>query len=110
MSELKPCPFCGSDNVKSEEPLDVIYCLDCGAEMATDLGDWNTRPIEDELHARIAELEVENERLQDAWFVDETICPDGSLRPKVSTLLKRIAELEAERRWIPVSERLPEVK
>ena len=58
MRELKPCPFCGSDNVKSEEPLDVIYCLDCGAEMATDLGDWNTRPIEDALQA-------ENERLKE---------------------------------------------
>ena len=44
---------------------------------------------------RIAELVAENERLQDAWFIDETICPDGSLRPKVSTLLNRIAELEA---------------
>lgn len=42
----------------------------------------------------IAELEAENDRLQDAWFHDETICPDGSLRPKVSTLLERISELE----------------
>lgn len=49
-----------------------------------------------ELQERIAELEVENERLQDAWFRDETICPDGSLRPKVSDLLKRVTELEAE--------------
>ena len=103
--------------------------------------------LEDALHARIAELEAENDRLQDGWFRDETICPDGSLRPKVSDLLNRIAELsqavglittmkptmvmdanhpldmvrevaehvtariaelEAERRWIPVSERLPE--
>ena len=44
--------------------------------------------------SRIAELEEENNRLQDAWFRDETICPDGSLKPKVSTLLNRIAELE----------------
>jgi len=43
--------------------------------------------------ARIAELEAENDRLQDGWFRDETICPDGSLRPKVSDLLNRIAEL-----------------
>ena len=45
--------------------------MDCGAEKDTDLGEWNKRPIEDALNARIAEL-------------------------------------EAERRWIPVSERLPE--
>ena len=77
----------------------------------------------------IAELEAENDRLQSGWFRDETICPDGSLRPKVSDLLNRIAELEAEvtkhhelqdsycdriaelkaeRKWIPVSERLPD--
>ena len=48
-----------------------------------------------DLKKRIAELEAENDRLQDAWFKDETICPDGSLKPKVSTLLSRIAELEA---------------
>ena len=60
--------------------------------------------------ARIAELEADNDRLQDAWFKDETICPDGSLKPKVSTLLSRIAELEEKQRWIPVSERLPEDK
>jgi len=51
----------------------------------------------DELNARIAKLEAENDRLQDAWFLDETICPDGSPRPTVSQLLSRIAELEAER-------------
>ncbi len=46
----------------------------------------------DSLKTCIAELEAENDRLQDAWFKDETICPDGSLKPKVSTLLSRIAE------------------
>ena len=51
---------------------------------------------EAKLVARIAELEAENDRLQAGWFRDETICPDGSLRPKVSDLLNRIAELEAE--------------
>lgn len=47
------------------------------------------------LEEYIAELEAENDRLQSVWFVEETICPDGSLRPKVSALLSRIAELEA---------------
>jgi len=60
------------------------------------------------LETYIAELEEENDSLQSAWFEEETICPDGSLKPKVSTLLSRIAELEAAQRWIPVSERLPE--
>ena len=42
----------------------------------------------DALKAYIAELVVENDRLQDGWFDYETICPDGSLRPKVSDLLE----------------------
>lgn len=130
MSELKRCPFCGGKNVLSTELQDglpfIAYCQ-CGAENEAE--NWNTRPIEDALNARIAELEANNDRLQGAWFVEETICPDGSLKPKVSVLLSRIAELEAEvtkchelqdsycdriaeleaaQRWIPVSERLPE--
>ena len=51
---------------------------------------WQESP----LRTRIAELEEENDRLQAAWFVEETICPDGSLKPKASALLSRIAELE----------------
>ena len=59
MSELKPCPFCGGSNVKDEPALQVVICMDCGAEKDTDLGEWNKRPIEDALNARIAELEAE---------------------------------------------------
>ena len=106
MSELKPCPFCGSADIRTEPGINLNYCDKCSAE--ANIEHWNTRPIEDALNKRIAELEAENDRLQSGWFRDETICPDGSLRPKVSDLLNRIAELEAERRWIPVSERLPE--
>ena len=103
MSELKPCPFCGSSNTTldyyeiscPQELGTIVVCNDCGAS-ATSIVDWNTRPIEDALNARIAELEAENDRLQDAWFLDETVCPDGSLRPTVSQLLSRIAELGAE--------------
>ena len=77
MSELKPCPFCGSEQPQdSKDDGNVPYefgmsrsCNSCSA--AVNLG-WNTRPIEDALNARIAEL-------------------------------------EAERRWIPVSEGLPEL-
>jgi len=78
MDELKACPFCGSSNTTldyyeiscPQELGTIVVCNDCGAS-AKSIVDWNTRPIEDALNARIAEL-------------------------------------EAERRWIPVSERLPE--
>ena len=90
--KLKQCPFCGGTKICTEKSINLNYCDNCSAE--SNVEHWNTRPIEDELRKRIAELEAENDRLQDAWFRDETICPDGSLKPKVSTLLNRIAELE----------------
>jgi hypothetical protein len=95
---LKPCPFCGQDvHPDYDAPRYVIHQTNkkgCShGRIFMDRYGWNTRPIEDTLNARIAELEEENDRLQDGWFRDETICPDGSLRPKVSDLLNRIAEL-----------------
>ena len=88
------------------------------------------------LTARIAELEeqawnlnLENERMEEAYWIDESIAPDGTSKPSVRKLLERlekaetdlrlsddlvkaldnrIAELEEKQRWIPVSERLPE--
>lgn len=68
MSELIPCPFCGGEAELCYSEVDT-FCRKCNVIQETEM--WNTRPIEDELRARIAEL-------------------------------------EAERRWIPVSERLPE--
>ena len=50
MIELKPCPF--------------HNCLTCACvEVDMTVKDWNTRPIEDALNARISELEAENNRL-----------------------------------------------
>lgn len=34
MSELKPCPFCGSEPILDRE---VISCFDCGAMMPIDI-------------------------------------------------------------------------
>ena len=68
MDELKACPFCG------KEPAihaNIAICVndDCeqsdywtGLEVAT----WNTRPIEDELNRRIAELESIVDKFADA--------------------------------------------
>ena len=64
--ELRPCPFCGK-----EPHIDANYHLfscqnkDCIADATNyeaTMGffeQWNTRPIEDALTARIAELEAE---------------------------------------------------
>jgi hypothetical protein len=112
------CPKCGSSNVTTAgvcancgwtrfpqvmgagESEEAVYELVGEIEIKVTgkalLDDYKRLLFENNsLTVRIAKLEAENERLQDARFTDETICPDGSLRPKVSTLLKRIAKLEA---------------
>ena len=48
----------------------------------------------------IRELRQQLEELENAWAVDETIQPDGSLRPSLADTVKRAAELEAENRQL----------
>ena len=53
-SNLRPCPFCGKEPQEitlNGEPKVVCRCL------VREPNIWNTRPIEDALNARIAELE-----------------------------------------------------
>ena len=52
MSELKPCPFCGSADIRTEPGINLNYCDKCSAE--ANIEHWNTRPIEDALEKRIA--------------------------------------------------------
>ena len=64
MSELKPCPFCGSGEVFYKHALSCeVECDNCGASMHS--GDWNTRPVEDELRAELARRNEERNSLAD---------------------------------------------
>ncbi len=64
MSELKPCPFCGSPAYSYHDncidfagvKCDLGGCV-CADILITE-NNWNTRPIEDNLIARIAELKA----------------------------------------------------
>ena len=80
--ELKLCPLC-KDNRIEIEPYDnqgSLWCKGCGVLLTAKVFDagmpdieekvksslaeiWNTRPIEDALRARIAELEEEIDQL-----------------------------------------------
>jgi BMFP domain-containing protein YqiC len=108
MDELKACPFCGSSNTTldyyeiscPQELGTIVVCNDCGAS-AKSIVDWNTRPIEDALNARIAELEAENDILKDHLREAKNILIDknlqiDSLYEEGYKLQQRIAELEAE--------------
>ena len=59
--ELRPCPFCGGTKICTEKGINLNYCDNCSAE--SNIEHWNTRPIEDALNARIAELEAEIDQL-----------------------------------------------
>ena len=55
MDELKPCPFCGGG---IEEVREAWWCNHCRISIAIGgMVEWNTRPIEEALRARIKELE-----------------------------------------------------
>lgn len=67
--ELKPCPFCGSDDVFCSQGLegeDYVECWDCGAKVETYNGmedavaGWNTRAIDRD---RILEIAYDLEDL-----------------------------------------------
>jgi len=62
--ELRPCPFCGSTNIRKNFGIfPELFCGECEATIYAydnyeDLDkSWNTRPLEDALQKRIAELE-----------------------------------------------------
>jgi len=61
--ELKPCPFCGGTKICTEKGINLNYCDSCSAE--ANIEHWNTRPLEDALQSRIAELEWNNSELTD---------------------------------------------
>ena len=70
MSELKPCPFCGS--VPDIEPIEDCEYINCSNLVCIDgiycltTKQWNTRPIEDELRAEIARRDEIIARLKEA--------------------------------------------
>jgi len=97
MSELKPCPFCGSPAYSYHDncidfagvKCDLGGCV-CADILITE-NNWNTRPIEDALNARIAELEGKIDQLtahdaterQDDKLPEREVCEacggDGSI-------------------------------
>ena len=85
--ELRPCPFCGAMPEKLRTGY-MCSTLGCALQENTvSEKEWNTRPIEDALNARIAELEKDLSNKE----IDYTDLWDDAL-----ALQARIAELEAE--------------
>ncbi len=74
MSDLKPCPFCGSNDIDH-------LCRTCGAAPGDTGADrWNTRPIEDALAAKLAryraawkEMNAAAQKAHDGKMLTETL-------------------------------------
>ena len=104
--ELKACPFCGGSNTTldyyeisgPQELGTIVVCNECGAS-AKSIVDWNNRPIEDALNARIAELE-EAQR----WIPVSERLPDGGHREfyEVACIYQDFGELAlfSKGRWV----------
>ena len=80
MSELKPCPFCGGMPKVNDWTLKGITDKRCFCDnekcpvylsKTIAIDDWNTRPIEDALTARIAELEAARRWIPFDWECKE---------------------------------------
>ena len=85
--ELRPCPFCGAMPEKLRTGY-MCSTLGCALQENTvSEKEWNTRPIEDELQSRIAELEkdLSNKEIEYTDLWDDALA-----------LQARIAELEAD--------------
>ena len=93
--ELRPCPFCGGTKICTEKGINLNYCDNCSAE--SNVEHWNTRPIEDALNKRIAELEekqrwrvVANGELpevyrdEDGEFIPFLVCEGDGDRPFIA--------------------------
>jgi hypothetical protein len=123
MSELKPCPFCGGEAELCYSEVD-IFCRKCNVMQETEL--WNTRPIEDNLIARIAELEAaqrwrvvadgelpEVYRDEDGEFIPFLVCEGDGDRPFIAmyggTNWHAGIFVPDVTHWMPLPE-LPEVK
>ena len=82
----------------------VAACIAFGRQVEPD---WQTR-IEkaqrelreyvDELEEQVWNLNLENERMEEAYWIDETITPDGTLKPSVRKLLERLEKAETDLR------------
>jgi len=117
MSEiLRPCPFCGSADIRTEPGINLNYCDKCSAE--ANIEHWNTRPIEDALEAcnavleaEVAQLKAENAELRNERTLYDNYMSDEAMRlifANIKALEEEVTRLREQLRWIPITERKPE--
>jgi hypothetical protein len=91
MTELKACPFCGSEAETDVPPMRrEVTCTDCGA-FALTVGAWNTRPEEDTLRAYVARLQRLNIELCKDF--NASVVARSGQKTKIETLQAEVARL-----------------
>jgi len=95
--ELKPCPFCNDRATLFTKNKEFAYIIECdnewclasmqGKTIGSIIANWNNRPCEDALQARIAELEERIEYANDLLIKRDEI---------EDTLLKRSERAESD--------------
>ena len=103
MINLKPCPFCGQElpihyTVMQNRYVSLISCPDCNASVVSNkflsdrdaLAIWQTRPIEDALNKRIAELEL---------IIDKLVEGIDSLTSEFPLEIEYVEAVEIAKDW-----------
>lgn len=100
--ELKRCPFCGEHQLPDSEgdgnvPYESGMSKECDFCSATVTHNWNTRPIEDALQARIAKLVnlVEVQHDDNCHLADMCRQRDASIAELEATIDQLIAAGES---------------
>ena len=60
----KPCYICGCKVIFKEDVYGTIHCNDCWCGGASNIEEWNNRPIEDKLRVEIELLKKQAQEFQ----------------------------------------------
>lgn len=91
MSQLKPCPFCGSKNLYAARIY--VICRNCGAEgpvKSEPEKEWNTRDTADLRAAQIRALES----LQVMYVGGDIACAEDEINAMRADIRQKITELK----------------
>ena len=83
------------NDLRRDISIDIMFTPEKNAE------DDSLKALVDyiaELEEQVWNLNLENERLEEAYWIDETISPDGTLKPSVRKLLERLEKAETDLR------------